>query len=60
MPSLSLEGMGILNIYLRLHLMYGENSQFELTNTYDDANKNKVTGACVILGGLIDGGNDYA
>jgi two-component system, sensor histidine kinase YesM len=46
-PNLKLDGMGLQNIYIRLKLLYGENSVFQLKNLPDG-------GAMVIIGGLVN------
>ena len=46
LPPLELNGMGLLNIYLRLHLIYGENRIFEIRNLPEG-------GASVRIGGLL-------
>ena len=46
--ELSLEGMGLLNIYMRLFLLYDEQTVFEFGN-------NQNAGAYIELGGLIHG-----
>lgn len=45
-PELSLNGMGILNIYLRMHFYYKDQAVFEIENYPDQ-------GAKIIIGGLI-------
>lgn len=54
MPELSLNGMGLLNIYMRLQLMYGNNKRFALTNR-------PTGGASIVVGGPFThkGVNDY-
>ncbi|MDI4644708.1 sensor histidine kinase [Cohnella hashimotonis] len=46
LPALELNGMGLLNIYLRLKLIYGENRIFEIRNLPEG-------GASVRIGGLL-------
>lgn|GEM_PF-963578 len=46
LPALELNGMGLLNIYLRLNLIYSEHKTFELYNLPEG-------GACVRIGGLL-------
>lgn len=51
LPSLSLNGMGVLNIYIRLKLFYGSDLVFKLQNN---------SGATVLLGGpVIPKGDSY-
>lgn len=50
LPSLKLDGMGLMNIYIRLYLMYGEERVFDIQN-------NDVKGASVEIGGLIKKNN---
>lgn len=45
--QLEVSGMGILNIFIRLHIQYQENAVFEIHNNEDS------TGATIIVGGLI-------
>ncbi|HHX59504.1 MAG TPA: histidine kinase [Epulopiscium sp.] len=47
LPSLELDGMGILNIYLRLHLLFGEGHFFDFGNLAPQ-------GAIVAIGGKIN------
>lgn len=47
LPNLELNGMGLMNIYLRLHLLYGTDYIFELGNQ-------KPCGASVTIGGNIN------
>ena len=44
LPSLKIQGMGILHVYIRFFLLYGENFVFRLEN-------NPEGGACVVIGG---------
>ncbi|MFC4600983.1 sensor histidine kinase [Cohnella hongkongensis] len=46
LPTLELNGMGLLNIYLRLNLIYGEHKIFEIRN-------HPTGGASVRIGGLL-------
>jgi Predicted signal transduction protein with a C-terminal ATPase domain len=46
MPGMKLDGMGLINIYIRLKLMYGENFIFKVSNNPDG-------GAMVTVGGSI-------
>ncbi|OXS58311.1 hypothetical protein B1A99_13950 [Cohnella sp. CIP 111063] len=46
LPTLELNGMGLLNIYLRLNLIYGERKIFEVRNLPEG-------GASVRIGGLL-------
>lgn len=46
LPKLKLDGMGLLNIYIRLKLLYGDKTQFEVGNSPDG-------GAFVTIGGPI-------
>jgi two-component system sensor histidine kinase YesM len=46
LPSLELEGMGLLNVYVRLWLSYGNNMIFSIGNS-------DGTGAAVLIGGTI-------
>ncbi|XID93125.1 sensor histidine kinase [Paenibacillaceae bacterium WGS1546] len=46
LPALELNGMGLLNIYLRLNLIYGEHKIFEARN-------NSEGGASIRIGGLL-------
>ncbi|RED76414.1 sensor histidine kinase [Cohnella phaseoli] len=46
LPALELNGMGLLNIYLRLNLIYGEHKIFEIRNLPEG-------GASVRIGGLL-------
>ena len=46
-PELSLNGMGILNIYLRMNFYYKEKTVFKIENCPDH-------GASILIGGLID------
>jgi two-component system, sensor histidine kinase YesM len=46
LPGLKLDGMGLVNIYLRLKLKYGEKAVFRLHN-------NPEGGAAVTVGGII-------
>lgn len=45
-PELSLNGMGILNIYLRMRFYYKENAVFQIENNSDH-------GAQILIGGLV-------
>lgn len=47
LPNLELNGMGLMNIYIRLHLLYGTGFIFELGNQ-------KPRGATVTIGGNIN------
>lgn len=50
LPLLKLNGMGLLNIYIRMKLMYGNETIFRIVNVLGE-------GATVIIGGtLTDGG----
>ena len=44
LPSLKINGMGILHVYIRFFLLYGERFVFRLEN-------NPEGGACVVIGG---------
>ena len=44
LPSLKINGMGILHVYIRFVLLYGERFEFRLEN-------NPGGGACVVIGG---------
>ena len=44
LPSLKISGMGILHVYIRFFLLYGEDFIFRLENNPDG-------GACVVIGG---------
>ena len=44
LPSLKINGMGILHVYIRFFLLYGEDFIFRLEN-------NPEGGACVVIGG---------
>lgn len=46
LPSLELEGMGLLNVYTRLFLSYGDNMIFRI-------GKSEGRGAAVTIGGMI-------
>lgn len=46
LPSLELEGMGLLNVYTRLWLSYGNNMVFDIGN-------NEGNGAVVVIGGTV-------
>lgn len=48
LPSLEINGMGILNVYIRLRLLHGENTIFRLENP-------ESGGACVTMGVKKDG-----
>ena len=48
LPSLKISGMGILHVYIRFFLLYGENFVFRLEN-------NPEGGACVVIGGDLNG-----
>lgn len=49
-PTLQLNGMGLLNIYLRLRLTYGDSALFEVGNL-------KAGGASIVIGGkTVNGG----
>lgn len=50
LPSLELNGMGLMNIYIRLHLLYGAGHFFELGNR-------EPHGAAVTIGGNIHASN---
>lgn len=47
MPELALNGMGLLNIYLRMHFYYKEQAVFEIEN-------NPGQGAKIMIGGLVE------
>lgn len=47
-PDLSIDGLGLANIYLRLKLHYDDQFLFELTNIQ---NGNSKSGACITIGG---------
>lgn len=49
-PVLSIDGMGLANIYLRLHLYYTENFTFKLENIEKEGT---VTGASITIGGIL-------
>ncbi len=46
-PKLKLDGMGLLNIYIRLKLLYGEQAYFSAGNSLEG-------GAQVVVGGPMD------
>ena len=48
LPSLKINGMGILHVYIRFVLLYGEQFIFRLEN-------NPEGGACVVIGGKRNG-----
>ena len=48
LPSLKINGMGILHVYIRFVLLYGEQFVFRLEN-------NPEGGACVVIGGKRNG-----
>ena len=48
LPSLKINGMGILHVYIRFFLLYGEPFVFRLEN-------NPEGGACVVIGGNRNG-----
>ena len=48
LPSLKIQGMGILHVYIRFFLLYGEHFVFRLENNPDG-------GACVVIGGERNG-----
>ena len=48
LPSLKINGMGILHVYIRFFLLYGEQFIFRLENNADG-------GACVVIGGNLNG-----
>ena len=48
LPSLKISGMGILHVYIRFFLLYGEDFVFRLENNPDG-------GACVVIGGELHG-----
>ena len=48
LPSLNINGMGILHVYIRFFLLYGDHFVFRLENNPDG-------GACVVIGGDRDG-----
>lgn len=48
LPSLKINGMGILHVYIRFFLLYGDHFVFRLENNPDG-------GACVVIGGDRDG-----
>ena len=48
LPSLKINGMGILHVYIRFFLLYGERFIFRLEN-------NPEGGACVVIGGDWNG-----
>ena len=48
LPSLKINGMGILHVYIRFFLLYGEDFIFRLEN-------NPEGGACVVIGGKRNG-----
>lgn len=50
-PILSINGMGLVNIYLRMKLYYKDNFSFEIENQTDGA---FITGAAVTIGGTLD------
>lgn len=47
-PTLSIDGLGLANIYLRLKLYYDNEFLFELTNT---SQNETISGACITIGG---------
>ena len=49
-PVLSIDGMGLANIYLRLHLYYTESFTFKLENIEKEGT---VTGASITIGGIL-------
>ena len=49
-PILSIDGMGLANIYLRLRLYYTEHFTFQLENTIEEGT---VTGASITIGGIL-------
>ena len=48
LPSLKINGMGILHVYIRFFLLYGDHFVFRLEN-------NPEGGACVVIGGERNG-----
>ena len=48
LPSLKIQGMGVLHVYIRFFLLYGEHFVFRLENNPDG-------GACVVIGGERNG-----
>lgn len=48
LPSLKIHGMGILHVYIRFFLLYGEDFIFRLEN-------NPEGGACIVIGGKRNG-----
>ena len=48
LPSLKINGMGILHVYIRFYLLYGDHFIFSLENNPDG-------GACVVIGGNRNG-----
>ena len=48
LPSLKINGMGILHVYIRFYLLYGDEFIFRLENNPDG-------GACVVIGGNRNG-----
>ena len=46
LPSLEINGMGLLNVYLRYRILFGENTIFKIEN-------NTNGGAKVTIGGLL-------
>ena len=51
LPSLEINGMGLLNIYIRLRSFYGERRVFRITNSPEG-------GAVVTIGGSLEGRKD--
>jgi len=47
LPSLEIEGMGLLNIYIRLKLVYKNGMTFKIT-------ENQLGGTIIIIGGSVD------
>jgi len=47
LPSLEIKGMGLLNIYLRFRILYGENAVFQIENR-------ESGGASITIGGKYD------
>ena len=49
LPNLELDGMGLLNIYIRLKLVYHEKMLFQIENFREDGR-----GTVVLIGGLLE------